>query len=373
MARIIVVTSHPPLAEGGHLVIAHALVQALNEHGHEAGLVTTPQNRFGRQLSAYIATRLTDVGLTFDNHPVDQVISLRYPSYAVRHPVHVCWLNHRMREYYDLWDRWDGTVARLGWPARLKERVRRRLIHTLDHHLLTRVTKLFGQSKTIQARLARSGLAAEVLYPPAPQRPYACDEYGDHLLVVSRLSHYKRVDLVLRALAEPVAAGIRCVIAGGGEELSDLRRLAVHLGVDGRVEFLGRIDDATLVRRLAGCRAVCFPPYQEDYGLVTVEAFASAKPVITCSDSGGPAELVQHGVQGFVCDPNPPALAEAMRALMDDRDRAAVMGEAARVTAAGMSWPATVERLVVGRFASRGEPAARAGDAEVSGEAKPRQ
>ena len=62
MARIIVVTSHPPLAEGGHLVIAHALVNALNEHGHEAGLITTPQNRFGRQLSAYAATRLTDVG-----------------------------------------------------------------------------------------------------------------------------------------------------------------------------------------------------------------------------------------------------------------------------------------------------------------------
>jgi glycosyltransferase involved in cell wall biosynthesis len=249
-----------------------------------------------------------------------------------------------MREYYDLWDR---AVAPLRWPARLKQRVRRRLIHTLDHYLLTRVTKLFGQSKTIQARLARSGLAAEVLYPPAPQRPYVCDEYGDYLFVVSRLSPYKRVDLVIRALAEPVAAGIRCVIAGGGEELPNLRRLAVHLGIDGRVEFLGRIDDATLVKCLARCRAVCFPPYQEDYGLVTVEAFASARPVITCTDSGGPAELVQHGVQGFVCEPSPPALAEAMQALMEDRDRAAVMGEAARVTAAGMSWQATVERLVV--------------------------
>ena len=344
MARIIVVTSHPPLAEGGHLVIAHALVNALNEHGHEAGLVTTPQNRFGRQLSAYVATRLIDVGLTFDDHSVDQVISLRYPSYAVRHPVHTSWLNHRMREYYDLWGR---TVAPLSRPAWLKEQVRRHLIHRLDHYLLARVTKLFAQSKTIKARLAKSGLAAEVLYPPAPQRPYVCDEYGDHLFVVSRLAPHKRVDLVVRALAEPAAAGVRCVIAGAGEELSNLRRLAVRLGIDGRIEFLGRIDDATLVRRLAGCRAVCFPPYQEDYGLVTVEAFASARPVITCTDSGGPAELVQHGVQGLVCEPSPPALAEAMRQLMEDPGRAAVMGEAARVTAASMSWQAAVERLVM--------------------------
>ena len=344
MARIIVVTSHPPLAEGGHLVIAHALVTALNEHGHEAGLVTTPQNRFGRQLSAYVATRLTDVGLAFDDRRVDQVISLRYPSYAVRHPVHTSWLNHRMREDYDLWER---MIAPLSSAARLKERVRRRLVHSLDHYFLARVTKLFAQSKTIQARLARSGFAADVLYPPAPHRHYACDEYGDYVFVVSRLAPHKRVDLVVRALAEPAAAGIRCVIAGTGEELPNLRRLAVRLGVDGRVEFLGRIDDAALVRRLAGCRAVCFPPYQEDYGLVTVEAFASARPVITCTDSGGPAELVQHGVQGLVCEPNPPALAEAMRAVMEDRDRAAVMGEAARATATGISWQATVERLVV--------------------------
>jgi len=344
MARIIVVTSHPPLAEGGHLVIAHALVNALNEHGHEAGLVTTPQNRFGRQLSAYVATRLTDVGLAFDDRRVDQVISLRYPSYAVRHPVHTSWLNHRMREYYDLWER---TIAPLSHPARLKERVRRRLIHSLDHYFLSRVTRLFAQSKTIQARLARNGLAADVLYPPASQRHYACDEYGDYLFVVSRLAPHKRVDLVVRALAEPEAAGVRCVIAGTGEELPNLRRLAVRLGVDGRVEFLGRIDDAALVRRLAGCRAVCFPPYQEDYGLVTAEAFASARPVITCTDSGGPAELVQHGVQGLVCEPNSSALAAAMRELMEDRNRAVVMGEAARATATGMSWQATVERLVV--------------------------
>jgi glycosyltransferase involved in cell wall biosynthesis len=51
-----------------------------------------------------------------------------------------------------------------------------------------------------------------------------------------------------------------------------------------------------------------FPPLQEDYGFVTVEAFASRKAVITCRDSGGPAELVQDGVSGFVCEPTPASL-----------------------------------------------------------------
>ena len=272
------------------------------------------------------------------------MISLRYPSYAVRHPVHTSWLNHRMREDYDLWER---MIAPLSSAARLKG------AGTTAPGALARSLLPGARDQVVRAveddpgaageKRVRRGRALPTGAAPALRR----DEYGDYVFVVSRLAPHKRVDLVVRALAEPAAAGIRCVIAGTGEELPNLRRLAVRLGVDGRVEFLGRIDDAALVRRLAGCRAVCFPPYQEDYGLVTVEAFASARPVITCTDSGGPAELVQHGVQGLVCEPNPPALAEAMRAVMEDRDRAAVMGEAARATATGISWQATVERLVV--------------------------
>ena len=102
--RVAVVTSAPLFVEGGHLVIARSLVQALREEGHEAAMVLTPQNRFGRQGAAYLATWFTDVGLGDHNKAVDQVISLRYPSYAVRHPNHVVWLNHTMREYYDQWD-----------------------------------------------------------------------------------------------------------------------------------------------------------------------------------------------------------------------------------------------------------------------------
>ena len=142
--KVAVVTSSPPLAEGGHLVIARSVVDALREAGHDAGLIVTPQNRFGRQASAYVATWLTDVGVAHDGSPVDHVISFRYPSYAVRHPRHVVWLNHRMREYYDLWDRFQ---AALSWKARLKERLRRAAIHRVDTYLLTRrVTRVWRVS-----------------------------------------------------------------------------------------------------------------------------------------------------------------------------------------------------------------------------------
>ena len=331
------------MAEGGHLVIARSLVQALEAAGHRADVVVTPQNRFGRQGAAYLATWLTDLGMS-EGETIDQVISLRYPSYAVRHPNHVCWLNHTMREYYDLWDRFSGGLGRAG---RMKERVRRRAIHAADRYLLTRnVTRLFVQSKTVQDRLRMwPELRSTVLYPPPPQRAYRCEEYGDYVFMVSRMTPLKRADLLIRALATDEGAGIRAVIAGEGEQRAELARLIADLGLAGRVTLAGRLSEPALLEHLARCRAVCFPPVQEDYGFVTVEAFASAKPVVTCTDSGGPAELVDGTRRGITCDPTPEALARALRQLTDDPSLAERLGQAAQTFARTLTWPGAVSTL----------------------------
>jgi glycosyltransferase involved in cell wall biosynthesis len=332
------------MAEGGHMVIARELTRALRESGHDADILVTPQNRFGRQASAYLATWLTDV-TSSEGRPIDQVISLRWPSYAVRHPRHVCWLNHTMREYYDLWDTFSATLSPQG---RLKEQVRKTFIHAADRYLLTHLTKLYVQSRTVQQRIAAwQSLRSTVLYPPAPQRAYRCDGYGKAFLFVSRLTRLKRADLLVRALATPSANAIHLVIAGDGEERPALERLASELGVASRITFVGRLTDEQLLEQLATCRAVCFPPFQEDYGFVTVEAFASRKAVITCRDSGGPAELVREGVNGFVCEPVPDALGRAMRRLVDDAALAEKMGAAAFEAGAKLTWPETVRQLLI--------------------------
>jgi len=343
VSTVAVVTSSPPFVEGGHLVIARALVDALREDGHEADLVLTPQNRFGRQGAAYLANWLTDVGRTADGRPTDQVISLRFPSYAVRHPRHVCWLNHTMREYYDLWDRFR---AGLSWPHLAKERLRRRLVHAADHYLLTRnVSRLFVQSETIRHRFAAwADFNAEVLYPPAPQRAYRVDDYEPYLFFVSRFTPLKRPDLVVEALARPEASGIRAVLAGEGEGYADIVALVRARGLESRVSLPGRLSEADLLDHLARCRAVVFPPLDEDFGFVTVEAFAAARPVITCRDSGGPAELVQDGHSGFVAEPTPAGLAAAMRRVMDDRDLATRLGAEGAARVRGLTCAVTARR-----------------------------
>jgi glycosyltransferase involved in cell wall biosynthesis len=343
MSRIAVITSGQPFGGGGHMVIADGLVQALREAGHQAEAVLTPQNRFGRQGAAYLSTWLTDVGMAQDGGRIDQVITLRYPAYAVRHEAHVCWLTHRMREYYDLWDRFSATLT----PAqRVKEAIRRRIIHAADRHFLTRrVRRLFVISGTIEQRLLTwGGIPSKVLHPPPPPRPYRCDAYGDYIFAVSRLTRLKRLDLLVRALAQPEAAGVRCVIAGDGEMAGELKALIGALGLDGRVSLIGGVDAATLVDHLARCRAVCFPAQDEDYGFVTV---ASAKPVVTCTDSGGPLEFVRDGAEGLVAAPTPEGLARALAAVSADEGLASRLGQAGLAAVQTLTWPRVVERVVM--------------------------
>ncbi len=221
-------------------------------------------------------------------------------------------------------------------------------MHRADRHFLHRgVSHRFTISSTVQARLGRWGaIDAEVLHPPAPLRPYRCDGYGDYIFTVSRLTALKRIDLLLEALAEPAAQGVRAVIAGDGEERGRLLEQRRRLGLESRVEFVGRITDAEMLDHYARCRAVAFVPFDEDYGFVTVEAFAAGKAVITCGDSGGPTELVADDVTGRVAAATPAAVAEALAAVMADEAAAERMGAAGRARGALLSWPATVARLL---------------------------
>jgi glycosyltransferase involved in cell wall biosynthesis len=342
--RILVVTSGALFVRGGHLTIAEETAAALRRAGYLSDILITPQNRFGRQLPAYLSTWLTDVGETADGHPVDQVISFRFPSYAVRHRRHVCWLNHRMREYYDLWERFTRGLGRRG---RIKESIRRCLFHTLDGWLLRRnVTRLVAQSRTIQARLQRfGGLPSELLYPPAPLRPYRTDGYGDYVFAVSRLHPLKRLGLLVEAVARMADRALQFKIAGEGEEGPTLRQRIKDLGLEGRIEMLGPVTEAALVDHLARCRAVYFAPWNEDYGFVTLEAFASAKAVVTATDSGGPAELVEHGRTGLMAAPNAEGVAEQLDALARDRGQAERLGQAALLASREHTWERAVAFL----------------------------
>src|SRR4029453_4168929 len=117
-------------------------------------------------------------------------------------------------------------------------------------------------------------------------------------------------------------------------------------GVRDRVDFLGAVEDEQLLALYRETLAVLYPPYDEDFGDVTLEAFLSRKPVITAVDSGGPNEFVADGVNGFVRAPEPEAFAEAINVLARDKRRAASLGDAGYDRARTITWDGVIEKLV---------------------------
>ena len=81
---------------------------------------------------------------------------------------------------------------------------------------------------------------------------------------------------------------------------------------------------------------------------MTLEAFHAAKPVVTCTDSGGPNELVEEGASGHVVDPTPEALGAAMGRLWAHRERARDMGRTGRESLARhrIDWDHCVDRFL---------------------------
>jgi len=157
------------------------------------------------------------------------------------------------------------------------------------------------------------------------------------LLSVGRLQRRKGHDLVIRALAAlgESASAFRWVVVGTGEEEPTLRRLARDLGVEERIVFAGKVSDEELPAYYAACDVFLLPNRREGediegFGIVFLEAQATARPVIAGSTGGAP-EAVADGETGIlVGGTDVEELAEALRRLAGSEELRRRLGEAGR-------------------------------------------
>ena len=340
---ILVCEAQVPFVRGGAEIHVRQLVDRLRERGYAADLVSVPFKWYPKDeiLAHAAAWRLLDLSES-NGTPIDLVIGTKFPSYFARHPNKVAWLINQYRAAYEL----CGTAYSDFAHTDLDVGLRRQIID-LDTAMLGECRRVYTNARNTASRLEKfNGLRAEPLYhPPRLAGQLAGGPAGDYILSVGRLETVKRHDLALRALA--LAGGPRrLVIVGEGTQEPALRRLADELSIADRVTFEGAATDERLLALYAGALGVVYAPFDEDYGYVTLEAFLARKPVVTARDSGGTLEFVEDGVNGFVCDPDPAALAGAFSRLSDDPAHARALGDAGYERAALVTWDGVIERLV---------------------------
>jgi glycosyltransferase involved in cell wall biosynthesis len=339
--RVAVCLPQVPFERGGAEIFADDLVEQLRARGHEATLVTVPFKWYPgeRVLTQAFLWRLLDLEEA-NGRPVDAVIATKFPSYAVRHPRKVVWLLHQFRQA------WDFDRTAFGqFSESAEDRALRRRVLSFERTALGEARALFATSGNVARRLKDStGLEAELMpHPPAPLA-YRCKEPGDFVFTVNRLAPEKRIDLLLDAAAtEP---SLRVVIAGDGPDRGRLERLAADRGLNGRVEFAGRVSDEELADLYARCLGVYYAPVDEDFGMVPFEAFLSGKPVLTTTDSGGPLDVVRDGETGLVVEPRAAEVARGLAWLQANAGDAKAYGARGRELAAAVTWDACIDRLL---------------------------
>lgn len=380
--KIAIVAPCPiPYMVGGAEKLWWGLAAHLNERtAHQAEIIKlpSPEHDLASLIRSYEAFSTLELGA------FDMVISGKYPAWMVSHPRHVCYMLHRLRGLYDCYPgeqqlpsdlaakpavralrefirryagartalpeffgRWNELMVGTKPPGLLDfpGPLARELVHWLDGVALapTAITRYAAISATVAGREGYfpEGVEVAVAHPP-PHRDRKPGERFDHFYTVSRLDGPKRVGLIVGAMRR-VKTDLPLLVGGTGPDEPRLRELAAG---DARIRFTGFESDAEVDERYRNALAVPFVPWREDYGFIAVEAMQCGKPVITTVDSGGPCELVEDGVNGFVCEDNPASLAAAMQRLADDRALAATLGRNGTERAARVTWQVVADALL---------------------------
>jgi glycosyltransferase involved in cell wall biosynthesis len=347
--RILILTIQVPFVFGGAEIHARSLQDALVCAGHATETVSIPFKWYPpeRMLDAMLACRLLD--LTESNgRAIDLVIGLKFPAYLIPHPNKVLWILHQHRQAYELYD--DHALSDMVYYGNGREV--RDAIRRADTELIPEARAVFTNSRQVSLRLKQyCGLESTPLYhPPNNAQVFRCEPAENYFFFPSRINASKRQHLAIEALAL-TRGEFGLILCGESEDdgyLQGLHHLVAKAGLGSRVQFLGRVSEKEKVELYARCLGVIYPPVDEDYGYVTLEAMLAQKPVLTCADSGGPLEFVVNWETGVVIEPEAANLADAMRRLAEDPAFAAALGRAGRQAylARNVSWENVVETLL---------------------------
>ncbi|WP_022890203.1 glycosyltransferase [Agromyces italicus] len=140
----------------------------------------------------------------------------------------------------------------------------------------------------------------------------------NRILFVGRVTGEKQIDVLLRALKLlPVALDAKVEIVGGGDQKRNLEHLAVELGIADRVTFTGYVTDEELREAYHRASVLAMPSIAELQSIVTMEAMASALPVVAANAMALP-HLVHDGENGYLFEPsNPEDLAAKLRTVLE--------------------------------------------------------
>ena len=339
---ICICTSQVPFVKGGNELLVSSLYEQIKKRNFNVDVVSIPFKWYPKNeiLNSIFMWRLLDLSES-NGKKIDLVIATKFPSYVINHENKVTWLVHQFRQVYDQYGTEYSEFRNCEEDSSLIKQ-----IINIDNKTIAESKKIFTIANNVKDRLFKyNNIQSQTLYhPPKHIGKYYCSGYNDYILSVGRLESVKRIDMLINSL-KYCDERIKAVIAGIGPQQDYLKKLAQQIGISDRVEFLGFVEDDHLLQLYAEAFSVYFAPYDEDYGYITLEAFLSKKPIITCRDSGGVLEFVDDNISGYICDKNPELIGQAIQNLWINKKMCVDFGEEGFSKVKNITWDYVIDRL----------------------------
>jgi glycosyltransferase involved in cell wall biosynthesis len=343
--NVLICTTQVPFTRGGAEAHVDGLRRALIEAGYNAEVVALPFKWYppAEIMRSALAWRLLDLSEA-NGKPVDLIIGMKFPAYLVAHQRKVLWIMHQYRAAYNLWDTPFDDLSTYPDGAQVREWIRQ-----ADNRLIPEAKRVFANSKTVAERLLRfNKIESQPLYHPPPRaQSLRGGEQGDYIFYPSRLEPQKRQELLIEA-ARFLETPVKIVLAGGSRDAKHYESLVKKYNVGDRVCLRGFVEESEMISLYANALGVCYLPFDEDYGYVTLEGMLAGKPVVVASDGGGATEFIEHGREGLIVEPEPRAIAEALDSLYSQRGPSQRMGARGleKIQAMNLSWNHVVKSLI---------------------------
>jgi len=200
--------------------------------------------------------------------------------------MHLCYCHTPMRY---AWDNWHSYIREYKMNSILKYFAKKSLhkIRMWDRLSADRVDHFIANSETTKQRINKYYKRdSEIIHPMIDiNRFEIAKETKGYFLAVGRLIPYKKFDLIIEAFNQ---IGLPLKIVGEGIIENELKNKA-----KGNIEFLGNIDDKTLQKVYSECEALIFPQV-EDFGITSLEAMASGRPVIAFNQGGAIDTIIDY-------------------------------------------------------------------------------
>lgn len=341
--KIALVNTLAPFVRGGAEVLVDDLQEQLLLRNHQVTLfrLPFPDSYEVPLIEMVLASQLLDFTA------YDRVIAFKFPAYCVCHPQKTLWIFHQFRQVYDLYGIEDGL------DDTARNRVLRDMIREIDQKEICASKQVFVIGEEVRRRLQNyNDLPSEFIPPPLPSHDiYYSSVASDYLYYPSRVTKLKRQHLAVEAMRF-VKTNVKLILTGECKEPEyeqELQKLVSRYGLEQKVQYENCwLEEKDKLKMLAECLGVLFIPYNEDYGYITLESFYSSKPMITCTDSGGPVCFLEDGYNGYLSEPTPQALAEKMDLLYLNREKAEKMGRNAKeyILRCNITWEETIRRLL---------------------------